>query len=56
MCDVKFLHGMTGEHLVNGFPSCPLGHEHIGRCMIALHRAVGAHTLSNSHGFTQYPL
>lgn len=34
---VLFLHGVMGEHLMVGFPSCPLGHEHIGRCLIGLH-------------------
>lgn len=45
-----FLRGATGEHLIAGFPSCPSGHEHIGRCAIGLHIAVGAHTLGRSQG------
>lgn len=51
-----FLRGATGVHLTAGFPSCPSGQEHIGRCLMGLHFAVGAHTLSRTHGLWHNPL
>lgn len=47
---------MLGEHLTEGSPSYPAGHEHIGLCLTGWQLASIPHTLSNSQGFWHNPI
>lgn len=41
------------EHLIAGFPSNPMGHVHMGLCILAWQRAPSAQALVNSQGSWQ---